>query len=145
MTVHTGLDPRAAAQRLVTEQADVTWLSTFAAELDRRLAGEQLGRVMSLWHLSRSELGLLFGVSRQAATKWLSDGVPADRVQGVADLAAITDVLVHYLKRDRISAVVRRPSSRLSGRSLLDLVGDGRTGEALQAARLMFAFGDAHA
>ena len=145
MSVQTGLDPRAAAQRLVSEQTDVTWLSTFAAELDRRLAGEQLGRVMSLWHLSRSELGSLFGVSRQAATKWLNEGVPADRVQDVADLAAITDLLVHYLKRDRISAVVRRPSANLAGRSLLDLVAAGQTGEALQAARRMFAFADAHA
>lgn len=139
------LDPRQAARRLVREQSDATWLASFAEELDRRLATEQLARVMALWKLSRSEFGRLFGVSRQAVTKWLTEGVPVDRVQQVADLAAATDLLAHHLKRDRIPAVVRRPAARLGGVSLLDLVGDGRSGEALAATRRMFSFGDAHA
>lgn len=145
MTSLAELDPREAAERLVAEQADATWLSTFAAELDRRLTGEQLRRVVSLWQLSRSELGRLFGVSRQAVTKWLDEGLPTERVQEVAHLAAISDLLVRYLKRDRISAVVRRPAANLSGRSLLDLVAEGRTAEALEATRLMFSFDDLHA
>ena len=145
MTTLSTLDPREAARRLVTEQGDAGWLSAFADELDRRLAREQLTRVMAVWQLSRSELGRLFGVSRQAVTKWLHDGVPAERLPQVADLAATSDLLVRYLKRDRISAVVRRPAPNLDGRSLLDLVMDGRTAEALAAARRMFAFGDLHA
>ncbi len=144
MTALADLGPREAAERLLAEQDDAAWLSAFAAELDQRLAGSQLARVMSLWQLSRSELGRLFGVSRQAATKWLDDGVPADRVAAVADLAASTDLLAHHLKRDRIGAVVRRPAENLGGRSLLDLVADGRTAEALEATRQMFAFGDSH-
>jgi hypothetical protein len=138
------LDPREAAARLVAEQDDPTWLSAFAEELDRRLTGEQLGRVLSLWQLSRSDLGRLFGVSRQAATKWLSEGVPPDRVQELADVAAINDLLVRHLKRERVAAVVRRPAPSLSGLSLLDLVGQGRAAEALEATRAMFAFADLH-
>ena len=145
MSTRTDLDPKQAARRLVSQHDDTTWLSTFAAELDRRLHTEQLARVMSLWQLSRSDLGRVFGVTRQALTKWLHDGVPADRVAEVAGLAAVNDLLVRYLKRDRISAVVRRPSDNLDGRSLLDLVAEGRTTEALNAARRMFAFTDAHA
>ena len=44
-----------------------------------------------------------------AVSKWLEQGGPAERVETVADLAAATDLLVRYLQRDRIPAVVRRP------------------------------------
>lgn len=139
------LDPKQAAQRLVEEQSDATWLASFAAELDRRLAPDQLARVMALWKLSRSELGRLFGVSRQGVTKWLDEGVPAERVEQVADLTAMNDLLVRYLKRDRIAAVVRRAAPNLGGVSLLDLVATGRSDKALAATQQMFSFGDAHA
>ena len=46
--------------------------------------------------------------------------------------------LVHYLKRDRISAVVRRSADRLDGQSMVDLVGQGRTTELLEFTRAMF-------
>ena len=139
------LDPKQAAQQLLEEQSDATWLASFAAELDRRLATDQLTRVMTLWKLSRSELGRLFGVSRQGVTKWLDEGVPAERVQQVADLGAMSDLLMRYLKRDRIAAVVRRPAANLGDVSLLDLVAQGHSREALAATRQMFDFGDAHA
>ena len=65
------------------------------------------------WGLSASDAGRLFGVSRQALSKWLAQGLPADRMLAVADLAAATDLLVHYLKTDRVPAAVRRKSARL--------------------------------
>lgn len=139
------LDPKRAAQQLIEAQSDTTWLASFAAELDRRLATDQLTRVMTLWKLSRSELGRLFGVSRQGVTKWIDEGVPAERVQQVADLVAMNDLLVRHLKRDRIAAVVRRSAPNLGGVSLLHLVGQGHSREALAATRRMFDFGDAHA
>lgn len=145
MSTLAELDPREAAEQLVAEQRDPSWLSTFAEELDRQLARGQLARVAALWQLSRTELGRVFGVSRQAATKWLGEGVPADRLQTVADLTAMTDLLVHHLKRDRIAAVVRRPAPSLGGASLLDLVADGRARDTLAATRQMFAFTDLHA
>lgn len=145
MPTLTQLDPKQAAHQLVEGQSDSTWLAVFAAELDRCMATDQLTRVMRLWKLSRSELGRLFGVSRQGVTKWLDEGVPAQRVQQVAHLDAMNDLLVRYLKRDRIAAVVRRAAPNLGGVSLLDLVATGRSDEALAAAQQMFAFGDAHA
>jgi hypothetical protein len=66
-------------------------------------------------------------------------------VEAVSDLAAATDLLVRYLKRDRIPAVVRRRSALLDGRSLLELAAAGRTRDLLRACRDMFRFGDAHA
>lgn len=138
------LGPREAAERLLDEHGDA-WVSRLAEELDQRLSGRRLERVMRLWGLSRTELGDLFGVSRQAVTKWIANGVPSDRVPTVADVEAITDLLDRYLKRDRIAAVVRRDAPRLGGTSILELVGSGRSSEALRLTRQMFAFGDVHA
>lgn len=144
MTALADLDPREAAVRLLAEHDD-EWIGSLADELDRHLRGRQLTRIARLWHLSRTELGALFGVSRQAVSKWITQGVPAERVEQVADVAAMTDLLAHYLKADRIPAVVRRRASQLEGRTLIELVGAGRSGEALRLTRRMFTFTDLHA
>ncbi len=136
--------PREAAARLLAEHDD-RWVAQLADELERRLSGRRLERVMRLWMLSRAELGALFGVSRQAVSKWLRDGVPPDRAEQVADVEAVTDLLERYLKRERIPAVVRRRADRLGQSSLVELVSAGHSHEALRLTRQMFAFTDAHA
>lgn len=137
-------DPRDAAAMLLAEHGD-DWVVELTDELERRLSGRRLERVMRRWRLSRTELGELFGVSRQAASKWLEDGVPADRVEQVADVQAITDLLERHIERDRISAVVRRPAEGLGGMSLIELVSAGRGSQALASTRRMFTFTDVHA
>jgi hypothetical protein len=121
------------------------WLETFAGELESRALGSQLRRFLDIWGLSASEAARLFGVSRQALSKWLAQGLPTDRLMTVADLAAATDLLVHHLKVDRIPAAVRRQAERLGGRSLVDLVGAGDSRGVLDACRAMFDFGSAQA
>ena len=137
------LDPQDAATLLLGEH-DSAWIAALTDELDRRLSGRELERTMRVWNLSRTELGPILGVSRQALSKWIADGVPADRASQVADLASITDLLARYVKRDRIPAVVRRTASNLGNASLIDLITEGRTGEAVDLTRLMFTFADAH-
>lgn len=144
MSALAGLDPQDAAAALAADH-DEAWLADLTDALDRHLSSRRLERVMRLWHLSRTELGSLFGVSRQAVTKWLQDGIPAERAPQVADVEAITDLLDRYLKRDRIPAVVRRRAPKLGSASLLELVSDGRSAEALELTRRMFTFTDAHA
>jgi hypothetical protein len=56
----------------------------------------------------------------------------------VADLAAATDLLDRYVKRERIAAVVRREAPALDGRSLLDLAEGGDTEAVLARTREMF-------
>jgi hypothetical protein len=132
-------DPALVAQRLIAAGEERPgWLDRVTEALDARRAGDELGRVLSVWGLSQADAGRLFDVSRQAVGKWLSGGVPAERATAVADLAAATDLLVHHLKRERIAAVVRRPAPALGGRSLLDLVAEGDTRAALDACRTMF-------
>lgn len=135
------LDPREAAERLVkSQQHHTAWLDEFAEYLDRRRSGQSLVRTLDVWGLNQSEAARLFRVSRQALSKWLAQGVPAERVETVADLAAATDLLVHHLKRDRIPAVVRRNVPVLDNQSLLGLLELGNSRDILQACRDMFSF-----
>lgn len=137
------LDPQDVASLLFDEH-DSGWIAALAEELDRRLSGRELERILRVWDLSRTDLGQMLGVSRQAVSKWIDGGVPSDRVGQVADLAAMTDLLVHYVKRDRIPAVVRRPAPNLGDVSLLAMITAGRSADALAATRRMFTFADAH-
>ncbi len=141
--VLTDLTPGEAARVLVS-RADEVWLSELQRSLDRQRARSGFDRVLAIWNLSQSDAADLFGVTRQAIAKWRSRGIPAGRIEAVADLSAATDLLVRHLKRDRIPAVVRRGSTQLGGLSLLDLVNQGRTRDVLDACRAMFRFGDAH-
>jgi DNA-binding transcriptional regulator YdaS (Cro superfamily) len=120
------------------------WLDQFADELDRRRGAGDLRRVLEIWSLSQGAAARLFGVSRQAVAKWMSGGVPADRAGAVADLAAAADLMVHFLRRDRIPAVVRRSSAALGGLSLIQLAATD-TAAALKATRQMFDFTRLHA
>ncbi len=139
-------DPKVLANQLVEASRDRPgWLETFAGELESRALGSQLRRFLDVWGLSASEAARLFGVSRQALSKWLAQGLPVDRLTTVADLAAATDLLVHHLKVDRIPAAVRRQADRLGGRSLVELVGAGDSRGVLDACRAMFDFGFAQA
>lgn len=135
------LDPRDAAERIMSLHSQRNgWLDAFVEHLDRSRTGRSLERLLAVWGLNQSEAARLFGVSRQALSKWLDKGVPVERVAPLADVAAATDVLVRYLKRERIPAVVRRPIAALGDRALVDLLGAGQTRLLLETCRDMFRF-----
>jgi hypothetical protein len=131
------MTPKDAAAT-ITATADADWTRQFVDELDRAVRTEPLERFSELWGLSNAAAGRVFGVSRQAFSKWLTTGVPAARADAVADLAVATDLLDRYVRRERIPAVVRRPAPMLGDRSLLDLAGDGETRQVAEAVGLMF-------
>lgn len=150
VTALTRLSPGKAADQLLAARGhEKVWLDAFAEHLDRYRAGESLARILAVWDLSQAEAARLFGVSRQAVSKWLVDGAPAERAEAIADLAAATDLLVRYLQRDRIAAVVRRSvpafSGELSGASMLDLIAKRQTRPLLEMCRNMFSFEKANA
>jgi len=137
------LDARELAEKILEARRDEThWLDQLSEALDRCRAGRALGRILDVWGLSQSDAARLFGVTRQAVSKWLTGGVPVERAEAVADLAATTDLLIRYVKRDRIPAVVRRQAAGLDGKSLMGLVAESRTRDVLEACRAMFDFGD---
>ena len=146
VTELTQLDARKVAEKILEARRDQThWLDQLSEALDRRRAGQALGRILEVWDLSQTDAARLFGVTRQAVSKWLIGGVPAERAEAVADLAAATDLLVRHVKRDRIPAVVRRQAAGLDGKSLADLVAESRTRDVLEACRAMFDFRETQA
>jgi hypothetical protein len=129
-----------AADILAAHRADRAWLDAFAEALDEHRNRDALAHVLAVWGLSRTDAGEVFGVTRQAVSKWLAAGAPSDRAVAIADLAAATDILVRHLARDRIPAVVRRPAPNLDGRSLLDVLTTDGARAVLEAGEAMFAF-----
>jgi len=103
-------------------------------------AQSSLQYILSAWGLSRTEAARRFGVSKRTLDEWLKKGAPTKRRESLADLSAATDVLTHYLKHDRIPAVVRRPIPEKDNNSLCDLLAQGKTGEILETCRNMFDF-----
>ncbi len=137
--------PEAAAAELAhTLRNDPAWLDAFSEAMRQERSANQARWVFESWGISQSEAGRLFGVSRQAVSRWLVDGIPATQLAAFADLAAATDILTHYVKRDRLPAVVRRPARAFEGQSLLDMLRDGRTPDIVIACRTMFQFADIH-
>ncbi len=100
---------------------DTALLRQIVDRLDHQLNASPLQRTVRLWDISASQLGEMFGISRQAASKWLTDGAPAGRRDQVALLGQATDLLDQWVKRERIPAVVRRPVEQLGGRTRLEL------------------------
>ena len=146
MTTIRDLAPEDAAEQIFSaHRHERAWLDLFTESLDRQRAAASFARTIEVWDMKQAEAARLFGVSRQAIGKWLRFGVPAERAGAVADLAAATDLLVHYLKRERIPAVVRRPIPSLGGISLMDLLARGDTQSVLAACRDMFRFERTHA
>jgi predicted XRE-type DNA-binding protein len=137
-------DDPAGMAAWIAESHPAGWLDRFADELDRRRGAAELSRVLEAWALSQADAARLFGVSRQAVAKWVRMGVPAERAAVVADLGAATDMLVRYLRRDRIPAVVRRPSAVLGGRSLVQMAAT-EPASVTVAVREMFDFSRVHA
>lgn len=138
-------DPRDVVAEIVSAHGDDRgWMDAFAAALEQRNHGAPLARVLAVWDLNQTDAAAVFGVTRQAISKWLTSGAPGDRAVPIAELSAATDILVHHLTRDRIPAVVRRPAANLGGRSLVDLLVTAGAGAVVEACRAMFAFEDAH-
>jgi hypothetical protein len=81
---------------------------------------DPLARIKSGLDLTDTELGSLFGVSRQAAAQWLSDGVPAARMPAVGHIVATVDLLARKLKSGRLPLVARQPADRLGGSTMLE-------------------------
>jgi len=133
-------EPEAVAEQVLDAHGDSPeWLDSFIEAIERRRRGE-LGRVMRRWSLNAAEAAEMFGVSRQAMSKWLSGDTPSARSTEIADLAAATDLLARYIKAERIPGVVRRPADKLDGRSLVELAKQDGPRAVLAACRVMFDF-----
>jgi DNA-binding XRE family transcriptional regulator len=97
-----------------------------------------LDPIADRFELSETELGRLFGVSRQAVGQWRERGIPSNRMAKVTTVAAIADLLGHQLKPERVPGVARRPADAYGGLSMLDLIERNREDELLTLIRRSF-------
>ena len=84
-------------------------------------AGEQLGYIREALGLSKTELGRLLGVRRQAMDQW-DRGVPADRTAQVNRLVELAQFLQRRLVPARIPQIVRTPAKGLDGHTILQVI-----------------------
>lgn len=134
------VEPASALPRWKLSAAQ--WLrfhSLVEAEL-RSLSGStaDVSRLRELFELSFTELGELFGASRQAATKWLRDGLPPSRRAKAATVVAIGELLERKLRPGRLPAVARRPAAAYGDRSMLDRIAADEHEELLREVRESF-------
>jgi hypothetical protein len=97
-----------------------------------------LDPIAETFELSETELGRLFGVSRQAVGQWRERGVPSSRMAKVATVAAIGDLLRHRLKEERIPGIARRPADAYGGLSMLEMIERDRQDELRAEIRRSF-------
>jgi len=95
-------------------------------------------RIKEVFDLSLTQLGALFGVSRQAVSQWLEVGVPEDRLEKVATVGSIADLLEYRLRTERIPGVVRREASAYGGISALEMIKQDRHDELLASVKGSF-------
>lgn len=100
--------------------------------LELEEARPPLARVADLFDLSLTELGSLFGVSRQAASDWLERGVPPGRAPKANELARLADILERNLRPERIPGIVRQPAEAYDGRSMLEMIAADRHDELVR-------------
>jgi hypothetical protein len=137
------LAPPAEPLRLVDDVAAQRFQRFARRALSEPGDENPLTRLMRIFALSKSELGRLFGVSRQAVDGWLAKGVPANRQEKLATLLALADVLERKLKPDRIPGIARRPADAYAGRTMLELIAEDRQRELLRLVRESFAWSQA--
>lgn len=131
------LAPEEMARELV-DSADAVWVRDLVDALDREVRTAPLDRLTILWDLSNAGAARIFGISRQAFAKWLTSGPPADRADDVAAIDDITTVLDRYVKRERIAAVVRRPSPKFGDQSIIERLEAGDYEETAGLVRSTF-------
>lgn len=83
-----------------------------------------LEEAIEAFDLSLTDAGRLFGVTRQAVSQWLTEGVPADRQAKVTSVAQVASLLRHYLVPERIPGIARKPADAYGGRSMLGMIED---------------------
>jgi hypothetical protein len=137
------LTPPAEPLRLVDDLAAQRFQWCVRRELSEPGSENPLARLMRVFALSKSELGRLFGVSRQAVDGWLAHGVPAERQEKLATLLALADLLERKLKTDRIPGIARRPADAYGGNTMLELIAEDRQSELLGLVRDSFAWSQA--
>ncbi|MFV1962841.1 MAG: hypothetical protein ACC658_13540, partial [Acidimicrobiia bacterium] len=118
----------------------VAQLDAFRRNVTRALSHDEqdLERIQRIFGLNITDLGRLFGVTRQAVTQWQSMEIPAARHEKVSAVGSIADLLDSHLKTDRVPGVVRRPATAYGGLTILGMIEENRQDAVLEQVRSSF-------
>jgi hypothetical protein len=130
--------PREVPMLLVDDAAAEVFLRRVRHHLNHPDDENPLARLLRLFRLSKTELGKLFGVSRQAIDGWIQAGVPSEREEKLTTVLSLADLLERKLKAGRVAGVVRRPAQAYDGATMLDLIAADRHGWLLDSVRDAF-------
>ncbi|MEO6834442.1 MAG: hypothetical protein ABI231_00825 [Candidatus Tumulicola sp.] len=83
---------------------------------------QQLDFLAHALGLSETELGTLFGVTRQAVSAWRERGVPARRTASVDRIVEFTQFLQRRLVPGRIPQIIRTKAKGLDRHSMLEVL-----------------------
>ncbi len=97
-----------------------------------------LEEVIATFGLTYTDVGRLFGVSRQAVTQWLAEGIPGERQAKAATIAQVAALLRHSLVPERLPGLARRPADAYGGRSMLEMIEADEHLELLDLTRRSF-------
>jgi DNA-binding transcriptional regulator YiaG len=120
--------------------------ATAARRFRRRVLAElhqsdtAAAQIREAFDLNMTELGELFGVSRQAVAQWPGGEVPASKRGKAGVVMAIVDVLSHRLKAGRLPLVSRRPAVAYGGLTMLEMIEQDRHEELLESIRWSFDY-----
>ncbi len=93
--------------------------STYHAQAVR-----QLGRIRTLLQLSGTELGSVFGVTRQAVDQWCDNAVPPEQLARIDRVSEAVNELSKRFKPQRLPAIARASMPILDDRSILQTMED---------------------
>jgi hypothetical protein len=131
------LPPTGSVRALAISQLEAV---RFLRAVRRSLNADEppLEHVQQVFGLNFTELGALFGVSRQGVKDWLERGVPSERQDKLATVGALADLLERKLKSDRIPGIARRPADAYGGQTMLELIAADRHRELLDLTHESF-------
>ena len=131
--------PRAAALPRLEDPDALLRFTQLVGEAQRAERSD-LERIREVFGVSITELGGLFGVTRQAAGSWLAEGPPGARRAKAATVAGIADILARRLKPARVPGIVRRSAAEYDGQTMLELIAADRHEWLLESVRRSFDY-----
>jgi transcriptional regulator with XRE-family HTH domain len=99
-----------------------------------------LRRIAEVFDLNNTELGVLFGVTRQAVDQWRTRGIPPERRADVDRIREIAELYNREFLPERIPQIVRRPVEALNGRTALEALAKDGPGAVREYLGRTFAF-----
>ena len=135
-------DSPAELARVIAASHGTDWIQTAVKYLDYALCREPLIRLKEVWSMNNTQCAKMFRVTRPTIVKWLKTRPPPRMALLVSLVGDVSELLQAHLDRERIPAIVRTGYEFTEGKTLMQLGGEGRYFDMLEAARMVVGLTD---